>query len=75
MKKILIMKQISSNIDEAIRIVLKFLFYFFTKNFYTHKKHKKQTSDFQSDVFIRLKSIKNKQTTSTHKKHKKQTVV
>ena len=29
--------------------------------FYTPKKYKKQTSDFHSDIFIRLKSIKSKQ--------------
>ena len=27
-----------------------------------------QTSDFHSDIFMRLKSIKNKQVTFTHKK-------
>ena len=34
----------------------------------THKKHKMQTSDFHSDIFMRLKSIKSKQVTFTHKK-------
>ena len=43
-------------------------FYFFMKKFYTQKKHKMQTSDFHSDIFIRLKSIKSKQVTFTHKK-------
>ena len=43
------------------------------KKFYAQKKHKKQTSDFHSDIFIRLKSIKSKQATFTHKKHKMQT--
>ena len=46
---------ISSSINEVIRVVLKsFLFFCFTKKFYKHKKkhkkHKKQTSDFHSDV-------------------------
>ena len=45
------------------------------------KKHKKETSDFHSDVFTRIKSIKSKQMIFTqmlltkkhkmHKKHKK----
>ena len=43
-------------------------FYFFMKKFYTQKKHKMQTSNFYSDIFIHLKSIKNKQVTFTHKK-------
>ena len=34
----------------------------------THKKHKMQTSDFHSDIFMRIKSIKSKQVTFTHKK-------
>ena len=38
--------------------------------FYTPKKCKKQTSDFHSDIFICLKSIKSKQVTFTHKKYK-----
>ena len=60
-EKILVMKKLSSNIDEVIRVVLKSLFiylFIFTKNFYTHRKYRKQTSDFHTDVFIRLKSIK-----------------
>ena len=31
-----------------------------------------QTSDFHSDILIRLKSIKSKQASFTHKKHKMQ---
>ena len=61
---------ISSNINEVIKKVISSLFIFFIKRFYTQKKHKIQTSDFHSDVFIRLKSIKSKQATFTHKKHK-----
>ena len=50
-----------------------FYFLFFWKDF-THKKsRKRQTSDFHSDSFIRLKNIKSKQATFTHKKHKMQT--
>ena len=44
------------------------------KKFYTQKKHKMQTSDFHSDIFIRLKTIKSKQMTFTHKKAKAQNV-
>ena len=60
----------SSNINEVIKDNFRL---FFTKRFYTqkkHKKHKMQTSDFHSDIFIRLKSIKSKQATFTHKKYK-----
>ena len=61
---------VSSNINEVIKEVISSLFIFFMKRFYTQKKHKMQTSHFHSDIFIRLKSIKSKQTTFTHKKHK-----
>ena len=65
---------VSSNINEVIRDNFR---PFFRKRFYTQKKHKKrkiQTSDFHSDIFIRLKqtsnllinNIKSKQT-FTHK--------
>ena len=34
-----------TNINEAIRVVLNFLlFFFFTKRFHKHKKHKKQNT-------------------------------
>ena len=48
-----------------------YLFIFFMKEILhtkKHKKHKMQTRDFHSDIFIRLKSIKSKQATFTHKK-------
>ena len=52
----------SSNINEVIRDNFRS---FFTKRF-THKKTRKmQTSDFHSDTFIRLESIK-KQTSNFH---------
>ena len=55
----------SSNINEIIRDNFR---PFFTKLFYTqkkHKKHKMKASDFHSDVFIRPESIK-KQTSNFH---------
>ena len=49
----------SSNINEAIREVIS---NFFLQKDFTHKKkhkkHKMQISDFYSDIFMRLKSIK-----------------
>ena len=38
------------------------------KKFYRQKKHKMQTNDFHSDIFIGLKGIKSKQVTFSHKK-------
>ena len=58
-------KHLSNNINETIRDNFR---PFFTKRFYTqkkHKKHKTQTSDFHSDVFIRTENIK-KQTSNFH---------
>ena len=48
LKKIVIIEKdcddwdLSSNINEVIRAVLSFLFFFLTKRFHTHKKHKKR---------------------------------
>ena len=55
----------SGNINEVIKDDFGL---FFTKIFYAqkkHKKHKMQASDFHSDLFVRLKSLKRKQATFT----------
>ena len=55
----------SSNVNEVIRAILNFLI-FFTKRFYTHKKHKKRKTHIsqqqkkKGSVFIRLKTSKGK---------------
>ena len=55
----------SSNINEVIRSVSNFLFYFifFTKRFYTHKKHQKHQKH--------KKAPKSTKSTKKHKKHQK----
>ena len=58
----------SSDINEVIEEVISSLFY--KEILHKKKQHKMQTSDFYSDIFLRLKSIKSKQATFTHKKHK-----
>ena len=69
--KIVIIEKKISNINEATRGYFN-PFYFFEEILHTNK-HKMQTSNFHSDIFKRLKSIKIKQATFTHKKHKMQT--
>ena len=44
------------------------LFIFFYEEMLHKKKHKMQNSDFNSDIFICLKSTKSKQVAFTHKK-------
>ena len=51
-----------------LRSNFKPFYFFYEEILHTHKKHKMQTSDFHSDVFVRLKNIKSKQVTFTHKK-------
>ena len=48
-----------SNINEVIRAVLNLLFiYFFTKSFYTHKKHKKhKNANVRISDFFRLRCL------------------
>ena len=61
---------ISSNINEVIRVISCF---FSRENFTRtkkHTKHRKQTSNLHSDIFICLKSTKSKQATYAHKRHK-----
>ena len=62
-------RSIENIINEVLRRNFR-PFYFFYEEILHTKKHKKQISDFHSDIFIRLKSIKSKQMTFTHKKHK-----
>ena len=57
----------SNNINEVIKEQFQAFLFFYEEILHT-KKHKMQTSDFHSDIFIRLKSIKSKQVTFTHKK-------
>ena len=52
MDKFLENEAVSSIVNDGIRVILNlfiYLFFFFTRRFHTHKKHKKhkmQTSDF-----------------------------
>ena len=55
------MSQESSNINEVIKEQFQAFLFFYEEILHTQKKHKMQTSDFHSDIFIRLKSIKSKQ--------------
>ena len=48
----------SSNIDDVISVVLKSSFFFLQRIFTRTKNIKGKTSNFYSDVFMRLKSIK-----------------
>ena len=57
----------SSNINGVIKEKFQVFLFLYEEILQTQKKHKVQTSDFHSDVFIRLKSIKSKQVTFTHK--------
>ena len=51
-----------------MRLLRKFqAFLFFYEEILHTKKDKMQTSDFHSDIFICLKSIKSKQVTFIHK--------
>ena len=49
---------LSGNVNEVIRAILNF-FFFFTKIFYTHKKHKAHISEQKqkSSIFISLKIL------------------
>ena len=53
-----------------MRLLRKFqaFLFFYEEILHTQKKHKMETSDFHSDIFMHLKSIKSKQVTFTHKK-------
>ena len=50
----------SSNINGVIKEQFQASLFFYEEILDTKKMHKMQTSDFHSDIFIRVKSIKSK---------------